>query len=70
MRPRWKNWYLAEFYLLANGEMLWLMITFMAWYVNAPFYFKLRGICLAHILFCLGLYVLTELFELLYKKLC
>lgn len=70
LKPKWKNWYLAEWYLMANGEVLLLMAAFMAWYINAPFQYKLRLLCLCHVLFCLALYVLTELFEIVWKKLC
>ena len=72
MRPRWKNWYLTIFYLLSGGATLLLMIMFMGWYVNAPawFVYKVRLLILPHILFCLGLYVTTEAFEFIWKRVC
>lgn len=70
LKPRWHNIYLAIFYMLGYGSIFGLLLAFMGWYLNEieVLYFS-RIFCLVHILLWLGIYVLTELFELIYKRL-
>lgn len=70
LKPRWHNMYLAIFYIIGYGSIFCLGLAFMGWFINGPelIYFG-RIFCLIHILLWLAIYVLTELVELIYKRL-
>lgn len=71
LRPRWKNWYLTIFYALGIGSYVGLFSAFMGWYINEErIVLWSKGFCLVHILLWLGIYVLTELFEFIWKRVC
>lgn len=71
LKPRWHNWYLTIFYALGFGSWFWLGTAFMGWYLNDINLLNFARIgCLIYLLLCLGIYVFTEFFELIWKRIC
>lgn len=71
LKPRWKNWYLAEAYLLGGGSIVLLVGTLMFWYINAidavNVFVTLGKI---HLSFSSALLVSTTVAEFIYKRAC
>lgn len=71
LKPIWKNWYLAEAYLLGGGSIVLLAGILMFWFINA---YEAVDIFVTaakiHLSFSSVLLICTTVAEFIYKRAC
>lgn len=68
LKPKFKNWYLAESYLLGGGSFILLIATLFCWLINANEIIEIIiNITKCFLPICVTLIVLTFIFEHFYN---